>query len=284
MATLHCSTKPRSQDHQLENKAESKKMKNKILTALSLTLLLVAIPSRAQSTLFADNFESGNLNQWTGKLGLPHHGQIVVDPLNPSNHVLTFTSGAAGGDIFNASPISLVGLQPRFILSFDFLGLPIGGVPPLEYGGFAGITTDPDGVLPHYWLAGTFLDALNVPPTVATVLTADGQWHHYTVDFTEVVLSNNLTSIQVMFEDWYDRLSIPGDVYFDNIRLLAGVPTIDQLVPCKGPLSGGGWKSHGQYVSAVVQAVEGFLASGLVTEEEAEQIVGAAARSACGKK
>ena len=259
-------------------------MKKKLLTGLLLTLLLIAIPGRAQSALFADNFESGNLNQWTGKLGLPHHGQIVIDPLNPTNHVLTFTAGAAGGDIFNDSQISLVGQPQHFVLSFDFLALPIGGVPPLEYGGFAGITTDPDGVLPHYWLAGTFFDALNVPATVATVLTADGQWHHYAVDFTEVVLSNNLTSIQVMLEDWYDRLSIPGDIYFDNVRLEAGVPTIEQLVPCTGPLSGGKWKNHGQYVSSVVHAVEAYLERGLLTEEEAEQIVVTAARSVCGKK
>src|SRR4051812_40429936 len=190
-------------------------MKTKLLTGLLLTLLGLATHSRAQSILFADRFESGNLDQWVGKLGLPHHGQIVIDPLNPANHVLTFTERAVGGDIFNVSPISLVGLPQRFILSFDFLGLAIGGVPPAEYGGFAGITTDPDGRSPHYWLAGTLLDALNVPPTVATVLRADGQWHHYSVDFTEVVLSDNLTSIQVMLEDWGDRLGVPGDVYFD---------------------------------------------------------------------
>jgi hypothetical protein len=267
------------------NKTESKPMKEKLLAGLWLTLLAVATPSPAQSILFADNFESGNLNQWTGKLGLPHHGQIVVDPLNPANHVLTFTAGAAGGDIFNASPISLPGQPQPFILSFDFLGLPIGSVPPLEYGGFAGITTDPDGVLPHYWLAGTYLPALNVPATVATTLTADGQWHHYSVDFTEVVLSNNLTSIQVMLEDWYDRLSIPGDIYFDNVRLTAGaVPTIEQLVPCRGPLSGGRWKNHGHYVSSVVQAVEAYLEQGLLTEEEADQILVASAQSNCGKK
>jgi hypothetical protein len=259
-------------------------MKTNLLTGVLLTLSLIALPGRAQSTLFADDFESGNLNQWTGKLGLPHHGLIVIDPLNPTNHVLTFTAGAAGGDIFNTSPISLVGQPQHFVLSFDFLALPIEGVPPLEYGGFAGITTDPDGLLPHYWLAGTFFDALNVPATVATVLIADGQWHHYAVDFTEVVLSNSLTSIQVMLEDWYELLSIPGDVYFDNIKLVAGVPTIEQFVPCAGPLSGGKWKNHGHYVLAVVQAVEACLASGSVTEEQAEQIVVTAARSACGNK
>jgi len=53
----------------------------------------------------------------------------------------------------------------------------------------------------------------------------------------------------------YDRGSIPGDVYFDNVRLAAPLD-IEQLVPCAGPLSGGRWKSHGQYVASVVEVVE----------------------------
>src|SRR6185436_17728188 len=55
--------------------------------------------------VFEDTFEAGNLNQWTGKPGFEHQGQIVNDPLNPLNHVLTFTGVNAAGDIFSASPI-----------------------------------------------------------------------------------------------------------------------------------------------------------------------------------
>src|SRR5258707_919245 len=119
--------------------------------ALLMGFLITTGPTHGQ-VLFSDNFESGNLDQWIGKLGLPHQGQIVTDPLRPTNHVLTFTGVNAAGDIFNASPISLAGLPQPLILSFDFLGLPLGGVPPSEYGGFAGVTTDPNGALPHYWL------------------------------------------------------------------------------------------------------------------------------------
>src|SRR5712692_11443907 len=115
-------------------------MKQKLpkLPGLLLVLVAWAVPVRAQLTLFEESFESGDLNQWTGKFGLSHHGQIVTDPLDPTNHVLTFTQVNAAGDIFSASPISLAGLPVRFILSFDFLGLPVGGVAPSEYGGFAG--------------------------------------------------------------------------------------------------------------------------------------------------
>ena len=45
----------------------------------------------------------------------------------------------------------------------------------------------------YYWLAGTYLPALTVPFPVATALAADGQWHHYEIDFTDIVIANNLT-------------------------------------------------------------------------------------------
>ena len=61
-----------------------------VLSALVL-LMLSASTTSAQITVFEDTFEAGNLDQWTGKLGPEHHGQIVADPLNPQNHVLTFT-------------------------------------------------------------------------------------------------------------------------------------------------------------------------------------------------
>ena len=60
--------------------------------------------------------------------------------------------------------------------------------------------------------------------------------------------------------------------------------SIDQLAPCNGPASGGTWKNHGQYVSAVAQAAEAFLAQGLITAEQADAIVAQAAQTNCGTK
>jgi hypothetical protein len=60
--------------------------------------------------------------------------------------------------------------------------------------------------------------------------------------------------------------------------------SIDQLAPCGGPASGGSWKNHGQYVSAVSQAAEAFLAQGLISEAQAEEIIGQAAESKCGTR
>jgi hypothetical protein len=60
--------------------------------------------------------------------------------------------------------------------------------------------------------------------------------------------------------------------------------SIDQIAPCGGPASGGTWKNHGQYVSSVAHAAEAFVAQGLISQEQAEEIVSNAARSGCGKK
>jgi len=83
-----------------------------------------------------------------------------------------------------------------------------------------------------------------------------------------------------------------GDGVGDSLDLCPGTPagaivdangcSIDQIAPCSGPASGGTWKNHGQYVSTVAQAVEAFFAEGLISADQAEQIVAEAAQSRCG--
>lgn len=84
-----------------------------------------------------------------------------------------------------------------------------------------------------------------------------------------------------------------GDGVGDSADLCPGTPaaivdadgcSIDQLAPCSGPASGGAWKNHGQYVSTVARVVEAFLAQGLISVDEANQIVTEAAQSDCGRK
>ena len=60
--------------------------------------------------------------------------------------------------------------------------------------------------------------------------------------------------------------------------------SIEQLVPCEGPRTGAMWKSHGEYVSALLTVVRDFLLQGAITEEKAEEIVATAGQSNCGKK
>lgn len=85
-----------------------------------------------------------------------------------------------------------------------------------------------------------------------------------------------------------------GDGVADSLDQCPGTPpgvivdsngcSIDQLVPCSGPPSGGAWKNHGEYVSSVAQAVESFLAQGLLSEAQAEALISQAAQSSCGAK
>jgi len=60
--------------------------------------------------------------------------------------------------------------------------------------------------------------------------------------------------------------------------------SIDQLVPCAGPATGGTWRNHRQYVAALIAAADAFLAGGLITADERDAVVRAARRSDCGKK
>jgi hypothetical protein len=83
-----------------------------------------------------------------------------------------------------------------------------------------------------------------------------------------------------------------GDGVADSLDLCPGTPagalvdangcSIDQIAPCSGPASGGAWKNHGQYVSAVARAAEAFLAQDVISEDQAEEIISQAARSDCG--
>jgi len=84
-----------------------------------------------------------------------------------------------------------------------------------------------------------------------------------------------------------------GDGVADSLDQCPGTPageivdaegcSIDQLAPCSGPASGGAWKNHGQYVSSVAHVAEVFLLQGLISVEQAEEIVAEAAQSHCGK-
>ncbi len=60
--------------------------------------------------------------------------------------------------------------------------------------------------------------------------------------------------------------------------------SIDQLVPCAGPRSGGRWKNHGQYVAAVVKTAHSFHEQGLITKNQELIIIREAIHSDCGKK
>ena len=262
-------------------------MKNQTAKSLGLVALLVLAGNfaHADTILFQDNFEGTNLTQWIGKDGLPSNGLIVPDPLNPANHVLTFTAVNSYGDTYSAMPLNVSRSRP-YILSFDFLGVPDPNNPTRENGGFIGIAQAPASDAEHFWIAGTFPGALTVPPPVATTLIADGTWHHYDIDFTSVVVSNDLTQTLLMVEDWFNFGSVPGDAFFDNIRVVGvfDINTVLNQIPCAGPAPGKKWKNHGAYVSAVSKVAEAYLNANIIAPEEAYQITVIAGSSGCGKK
>ena len=151
----------------------------------------------------------------------------------------------------------------------------------------------------------------NTPPTPATVslVFSDGSsesftysaphdgtlnWHgwHFQNGITSISYSGDFVAVDGLQANVIQDSD--GDGVADSQDKCPNTPagavvdahgcTIDQLVPCAGPASGGTWKNRGQYVSAVARTAEAFLAAGLITEAEKAAIVKTAAQSDCGRK
>jgi hypothetical protein len=187
---------------------------------LSLFFAGLCNTSWGQSRSANFNFEDGSLAQWIGKPGENHSATITVDPLNPNNRVLSFTNLNQNGDIFTTNSFqgtgALVSVE-KIILSFDFLGT--GNTP--NNGGFCGIYVSAGQ---YYWVAGTEPTGLTLPPAPQVLLSPDGVWHHYDIDLTQLIRQEGISQFRLMSEDWSGAGSgipggVPGDVFFDNIRM-----------------------------------------------------------------
>lgn len=193
-------------------------------TAIVIVLLVLAgQPSAvlsAQATVsgsvFVEDFES-DLSQWVGRGGGGHNGIMVVDPLNPTNHCLTFTATTNTADLLGLE-IPTAG-APRYQVSFDFLGFPEqdGIVQPL--GGFIAVVSGDGGN--GISIAGTCYDN-----NIQVLLVCDGSWHSYTVSFDpSVIFPPPYENMRIMVEDWDGAASLscpggtPGGSLFDNIVL-----------------------------------------------------------------
>lgn len=178
-------------------------------TVITTGLALVTPTEAATVTLFFDDFES-DLSAWVGTSGTTSdaHGVIVPDPLQ-SDQALTFTQLSATGDIFG--PITPVDSPTnQYRLSFDYLGLFQGVGNQDDLGGFIGIVGTGT---PARWLAGTS-NASNAGDN----LQDNGQWNSYSFLFEADA------PVQVRIEDFSGSGGIPGDAYFDNVRLEAVLP------------------------------------------------------------
>ena len=186
----------------------------RVIFMFSVAVFAAFLSGEASATLlFTDSFE-GNLSAWTGKNQGSHSGAIVVDPLNPSNHVLRFNQVASGGDIFTTA--AFTSKIDIFRLNFDYLGLPTQGAAAGDLGGFIGYTTVAPGTGSeaqgtNAWLAGT----MDNYPFPRMELPDKGEWVHVQMLF------ESADPVSLMLEDFMkpSGLALAGDAYFDNITL-----------------------------------------------------------------
>jgi len=190
--------------------------------AMVLTMALASsgptapMPHR-DGILLSENCES-DFSHWVGQSEGAHDGLIVPDPLNPANHVITFSALADTGDIFSVE-------LPSYVLhiywsEFDYLGLPKEGSPEGNTGGRIGITDGTPGSA-VVWLAGTII----TEPYYQEKLIDDGQWHSYSIPFVpEAIPGIAENGFRVMIEDWCGQppdlpQGVPGDAFFDDISV-----------------------------------------------------------------
>jgi len=192
----------------------NRKITASFVCALALT---VTAASASASDGFYDDFESGSLSKWTGKSFGAHDALIVADPLDPTNHALTFNSLESAGEIFSAEMIDFNASGVSFV-SFDYLGYSKQGSNYNNFGGFAGFAAATPGE--HHWTHGT------AAVSGATAdLEDDNQWHTYTFEVHKgSVFGGDAPGFFLMFEDFAGSGGIAGDAFFDNI-IVNNVPT-----------------------------------------------------------
>ena len=175
---------------------------------LSTIALMAALPIGAAnaSLIYMEDFESG-LGGWTGKAAGPHDAVISTDPIEGDSAV-RWRSLEAGGESFSIASFA----AGTYTLVFDYLGLPEPGSSqsPGDFGGFIGISAGFPGV--HRWLEGTVLCC----GAESSTLLDDGMWHTYSVTFTAA------WDFHIMLEDFSGSGGIPGDAWFDDIKLFEG--------------------------------------------------------------
>jgi hypothetical protein len=180
---------------------------------LMLLLLAGAGPAAAaDAPLFSDDFETPGLPMWTGKSRPPFAAQ---DPLRPTNHVLGFSGLDADSDVVSVAVPVVRGAQ--YLLHFEHLGRydlkPEGGQ-EINVGGAIGFT---DGTNQR-WLAGTSPGMAGIPTD--NRLVDDGVWHTYDIVFDPYAsFSPAGDSIHLVLEKLVTSQAVPGDPFFDNVRL-----------------------------------------------------------------
>ena len=175
----------------------------------------IMVGQASATTIFSEDFEGG-LGAW--QASLYYAGQtavIATDPLQ-GDKAVHFGGLNSGGDIVTSA--LLTSATGQYTVSFDYLG-----IPPIAGGtGNGGFLAWSDGFPGnHYWLAGSITGYGPVD------LIDDGTWHTYTLNFSAP------TAIHLMLEDFVGAGGVPGDAYFDNIRMAdaGGFDPVQESVP-----------------------------------------------------
>jgi hypothetical protein len=169
------------------------------------------LAAAADAPLFSDDFE-GDLSRWMGKTNPPFRAQ---DPLRPTNNVLLLSGLNADSDVLSVSIPVVRG--EKYSLHFEHLGrydlMPAPGQ-EINVGGAIGFT---DGAN-QQWLAGTSPGMAGIPTD--NRLVDDGLWHTYDIVFDPyATFSPSNDSIRLLLEKLVTSQAVPGDPFFDNVRL-----------------------------------------------------------------
>lgn len=163
---------------------------------LILAMAAALAETASATTLFTEDFES-DLSQWTGVYAyMGPTSAIVADPLQ-GDHALRAGLNS-GGDIRTIAPITSA--SGNYIISFDYLGIPVPGSVPGDFGGFLFWTGT------WTWIGGTS-GVAGYPNN----LIDDGQWHSYSISL------GSAPGNSIYIEDWIGSGWTGGDAFFDNI-------------------------------------------------------------------
>jgi len=185
-------------------------------------------------------------------------------------------------------------LQPGDSFTYTFTNLPDvvpgGGVSDVPVGGFTGTVSSFDAVTDVLFVE-MFENGTNEAPLLTFVQETanDGSaysnaWADFQGTVRYTMLSGSVTLENLIF--FYE---VPTGPDTWEQHQLAVIPVrqsirLEDLVPCSGPVGGGIWKNHGQYVSAIARASRDLLRQGLMTKQEGQAAIREAAHSSCGKK
>jgi hypothetical protein len=185
-------------------------------------------------------------------------------------------------------------LQPGDVFTYTFTNLPQvvpgAGVSEVPVGTFTVSVSSFDAVSDVLFVE-MFENGTNEAPLLTFVQEAanDGSsfpnaWADFQGTVRLTMLSGSVTLESLLFAHEVQTGPSTWERHQLAVVPVRGASLLEQLVPCAGPRSGGTWKNHGQYVSAIAKTAKDLVRQGLLTQQERSAAVQEAAHSGCGKQ